>query len=74
MARVFANLGVYKTRITGGEPLTRRNVVWLCEQIAKLPGMREVAITTNGSQLPRLAAALVAAGVRRVNVSMDSFK
>ena len=74
VARVFTTLGVKKIRITGGEPLVRRNVVWLCEQVAALPGVREVAITTNGSQLPKLAKSLVAAGVRRVNISLDSLE
>lgn len=72
VGRVFAGLGVNKIRVTGGEPLVRRDVVWLCEQLTALPGMREVVITTNGSQLPKLAAQLVAAGVRRVNISLDS--
>lgn len=72
VARVFAGLGVQKVRITGGEPLVRRDVDWLCGRIAALDGVREVAMTTNGSQLARAAPALVAAGVRRVNVSLDS--
>lgn len=72
VARVFTTLGVRKIRITGGEPLVRRDVVWLCEQAAALPGVREVAITTNGSQLPKLADRLAAAGVRRINISLDS--
>lgn len=72
VARVFSQLGASKVRITGGEPLVRPNVTWLCEQVAALPGVKEVAITTNGSQLPRLASGLVAAGVRRVNISLDT--
>ncbi|MCH9758138.1 MAG: GTP 3',8-cyclase MoaA [Proteobacteria bacterium] len=72
VARVFTTLGVKKVRITGGEPLVRKNIVWLCEQIAALDGVREVAITSNGSQLVKLAKELAAAGVRRVNISLDS--
>ena len=72
VAQVFAGLGVGKVRITGGEPLVRSNVTWLAEHIAKISGVREVAFTTNGSQLPRMAGALVAAGVRRVNISLDT--
>lgn len=72
VAQVFVGLGVKKIRITGGEPLVRSNVTWLAEHVAKISGVREVAITTNGSQLPRLAGALVAAGVRRVNISLDT--
>ena len=72
VARVFCQLGVQKVRITGGEPLVRANVVWLCQQIAALPNAPEVAITTNGSQLRKLAKDLSAAGVHRLNISLDS--
>jgi cyclic pyranopterin phosphate synthase len=73
IGRAFAELGVEKIRITGGEPLVRRNVTWLFEQLGRLP-LRELVLTTNGSQLPRLAADLKAAGVRRINISLDSLK
>ncbi|MGE3772918.1 MAG: GTP 3',8-cyclase MoaA [Gammaproteobacteria bacterium] len=72
VARAFVELGVHKIRLTGGEPLVRRNVVKLMEDIAALPGLRELVVTTNGSQLQRLAGALRAAGVKRLNVSLDS--
>ena len=72
ISRAFVELGVHKIRLTGGEPLVRRNVVKLMADIAALPGLRELVITTNGSQLQRLAGDLRAAGVRRINVSLDS--
>jgi len=63
---------VKKTRLTGGEPLVRQGIVGLCERIAALPGLRELVMTTNGSQLVRLAAPLARAGVKRLNISLDS--
>ena len=72
LVQVFVNLGVSKVRITGGEPLVRKNALWLFEQIGHLPGLRELVTTTNGSQLAQQAQALKAAGVRRVNISLDS--
>ncbi|HEX5538883.1 MAG TPA: GTP 3',8-cyclase MoaA [Methylophilaceae bacterium] len=72
LVKVFVDLGVRKVRITGGEPLVRKNALWLFEQIGRLPGLRELVTTTNGSQLAQQAQALKAAGVRRVNISLDS--
>lgn len=72
VARAFTELGVKKIRITGGEPLVRRNVVKLMADINGLPGLRELVLTTNGSQLERLAPELRAAGIRRINISLDS--
>ena len=72
VARVFADMGASKIRITGGEPLVRGNITWLIAKIARQPGIREVVITTNGSQLPRLAKPLADAGVRRINISLDT--
>ncbi len=72
ISRAFVELGVKKIRITGGEPLVRRNVVKLLGDIAALEGLQELTITTNGSQLPRLANKIRAAGVRRLNISLDS--
>jgi len=65
---------VVKLRITGGEPLVRRNVIWLFRELGTLPGIRDLTLTTNGTQLRRLAGALRAAGVTRVNVSLDSLR
>lgn len=72
VVQAFALLGVDKVRITGGEPLVRRNLVWLLERAAATPGVRELAITTNGSQLSRMAREIREAGVARVNISLDS--
>lgn len=74
LVRTFAGLGVTKVRITGGEPLVRRNVLWLLERIAALPGIKELVLTTNGSQLDRFARPLREAGVRRINVSLDTLR
>ena len=71
----FADLGVRKIRLTGGEPLVRRNIMWLVREIGrevKAGRLDELTITTNGSQLARFADELVDAGVRRVNVSLDT--
>src|SRR6059058_4096956 len=68
---VFAGLGVRTVRITGGEPLVRRNVEQLVEQLHAIPGL-ELALTTNGALLPQKAEALARAGLDRVTVSLDS--
>ena len=70
--RDAASLGVTKLRITGGEPLVKKNIVSICENCAAVPGIREVCITTNGILLPQYAGALKAAGVTRVNLSLDT--
>lgn len=72
IARIFVGLGVKKIRLTGGEPLVRPGIVDLCGRIAALPGLRELVMTTNGSQLVKLAEPLVSAGVKRLNISLDS--
>lgn len=74
VAHAFVELGVSKIRVTGGEPLVRQNVLWLLHELAKLPGLRELTLTTNGTQLPRYADELRAAGVRRINISLDSLR
>ncbi|WP_374484780.1 GTP 3',8-cyclase MoaA [Zoogloea sp.] len=71
VARLFAAHGVSKIRLTGGEPLLRRNLEQLIAQLAAIPGI-EVTLTTNGVLLPKKAAALKAAGLKRVTVSLDS--
>lgn len=67
-----ASLGVKKVRITGGEPLVRKGCVDLCRMVSQIPGIQEVDMTTNGVLLGRYARELKAAGVSRVNVSLDS--
>jgi cyclic pyranopterin phosphate synthase len=71
IARRFASCGVQKIRLTGGEPLLRHNVEKLIEMLAAIPGL-EVTLTTNGSLLATKAAALCAAGLQRVTVSLDA--
>jgi cyclic pyranopterin phosphate synthase len=72
IAQRFVALGVQKIRLTGGEPLVRNGIVNLCSQIAALPGLRELCMSTNGSQLPHMAEPLHDAGVSRLNISLDS--
>jgi cyclic pyranopterin phosphate synthase len=72
IARVSVGLGVDKIRLTGGEPLVRKNFVWLVGRIRELEGLRELTMTSNGSQLAQYAAPLAEAGLDRVNISVDS--
>lgn len=74
IGRAFVELGVSKIRLTGGEPLVRNNVLQLASDLRQLPGLRELALTTNGSRLRRCAADLRAAGVDRINISLDSLQ
>ena len=67
-----ASLGITKLRITGGEPLVKKNILSICRRAARVPGIREVCMTTNGLRLPELAAPLRSAGVRRLNISLDA--
>ncbi len=72
LAGMFAQLGFNKIRLTGGEPTLRKNVVELVREIAHLPGIDSVSMTTNGILLPRLAENLAKAGLKRVNISLDT--
>ena len=72
LVRVLASLGVDEVRLTGGEPLIRRDLPVLVEMLAAIPGVRDLSLTTNGVLLDRLAGPLVAAGLKRINVSLDS--
>ena len=77
LCTVFVNKGVRKLRLTGGEPLVRKNVMWLFERLGRhldSGALDELTLTTNGSQLSRFADDLARAGVRRVNVSLDTLK
>lgn len=74
IARVFVSLGVEKIRLTGGEPLVRQNLPWLVRELATLPGLRELALTTNGMRLAPMAGELRAAGLHRLNISLDSLR
>jgi cyclic pyranopterin phosphate synthase len=72
LAKAFVELGVKKIRVTGGEPLVRKGALELLEDIGKIEGLNELVITTNGSQLATMAGALKKAGVKRINVSLDT--
>jgi cyclic pyranopterin phosphate synthase len=72
IVKAFVALGVSKVRITGGEPLVRKNALWLFQEIGKLQGLKELVTTTNGSQLAHQAVSLKSAGVKRINISLDS--
>ena len=67
-----AALGITKVRLTGGEPLVKRNILSICRRTAAVEGIREVCLTTNGLRLPELAAQLKEAGVNRLNLSLDT--
>ncbi|MGE0860453.1 MAG: GTP 3',8-cyclase MoaA [Gammaproteobacteria bacterium] len=72
VGRAFAELGVRKIRLTGGEPLVRNNVLKLMRELGALTELKELVLTTNGSQLPHMAQDIRAAGVKRINISLDS--
>jgi cyclic pyranopterin phosphate synthase len=73
-ASVFVSLGVEKVRLTGGEPMLRRDIETLVSKLARVPGLRDLALTTNGFNLSERAAGLKAAGLTRVTVSLDSLR
>jgi cyclic pyranopterin phosphate synthase len=74
VARAFTELGVRKIRVTGGEPMVRNNIMSLLRNLGSLPGLRELLLTTNGAQLSRYAVPLKEAGVKRINISIDSLQ
>ena len=74
VGRAFIELGVTKIRITGGEPLVRKNILQLFQSLSHLEGLKELVLTTNGSQLSKMARSIKEAGVKRVNISLDTLK
>jgi cyclic pyranopterin phosphate synthase len=74
LVRVFARLGIEDVRLTGGEPLVRRQFPKLVEMLAEIDGIRDLSLTTNGYLLERHARSLVEAGIHRINVSIDSLQ
>ena len=71
---VFARLGLRRVRLTGGEPLLRKNLPDLARRLAALPGIDDLSLSTNGTQLAKFAAPLRQAGITRLNVSLDSLE
>ena len=72
IASIFISLGVEKIRITGGEPLVRKNIDSLFSSLSKNKGLKELTLTTNASQLKKKALMLKSSGVKRINISLDS--
>jgi len=72
LVRIFTGLGVEKVRLTGGEPLVRRELATLVAQLAAIPGVHDLTMTTNGALLPRHARSLADAGLQRVTISLDA--
>src|SRR5881275_424977 len=71
---IFMSLGVDRIRLTGGEPLLRRDLPAFVEMIARKPGLEDLALTTNGVLLAQHASALAAAGLRRLTISLDTLR
>jgi len=74
LMRLFTGLGLKRLRLTGGEPLLRRDIVGLSRRLAAIPGIEDLSISTNATQLAEMATELKAAGVTRLNVSLDSMR
>lgn len=72
VSREAIALGIKKIRLTGGEPLVRKGVLFLVEQLKKLPGLEELTLTTNGVMLDKMAGLLKQAGIDRINISLDT--
>lgn len=74
LTRIAIGMGISKIRITGGEPLVRKDVITLCRSISQIPGLGSLSLTTNGVLLPEFAARLHEAGIERINISLDTLK
>lgn len=74
LIEIFAELGVHRIRITGGEPLTRKNIDKLAQQLANIPEIHDLSLSTNATRLGKMAQSLVHAGISRLNVSLDTLK
>ncbi len=74
IGKVFVDLGVNKIRLTGGEPLTRRNIISVFKSLGELEGLEDLTVTTNGTLLEKYAQPLKDAGVTRINISLDTLK
>ena len=74
LGKNFVDLGLDKIHISVGEPLTRQNIITVFEQLGQLEGLNELTLTTNGTLLPRYAKALKNAGVKRINISLDTLQ
>ncbi|HSO19237.1 MAG TPA: GTP 3',8-cyclase MoaA [Desulfosarcina sp.] len=74
LSRAAVSAGIRKIRITGGEPLVRKGIVDFCRQLSAIEGLQDVALTTNGILLKAMAAPLFEAGIRRINVSLDTLR
>lgn len=74
LVRVLAHMGIARVRLTGGEPLLRRNLAELVCRLTALPGIKDISLSTNGTQLTKYATTLKQAGVSRINVSLDSLR
>lgn len=72
LARISVKLGIEKIRLTGGEPLVRKGVIEFIAQLGRIPGIKDISLTTNGVLLAEYARAIWEAGIRRINISLDS--
>jgi cyclic pyranopterin phosphate synthase len=74
LAETAVGIGIEKIRVTGGEPLVRKGIVGFLAILSKIPGLRQLVLTTNGMLLPEMAEAIKQAGVQRLNISLDSLR
>ncbi|KAA0257664.1 GTP 3',8-cyclase MoaA [Deferribacter autotrophicus] len=74
VVKTLAEVGIKKVRVTGGEPLVRKNITYLFRELGKIQGIQDITFTTNGSLLKKFAKDIYEAGVRRINISLDSLK